>query len=124
LAEGYKQGQKWPAGAWLVAIAAAAGFVVSLIAYVTPHGPIAHSWGALLVLVSTGLIIAALLLIARTAPARWFHTVLEVLIVLDILGTGVCAYFLEAHLLLFLMAVALIGCILHVWRDALPVFAS
>lgn len=103
-------------GAWLVIIAAIVGFLVSLVAYFTPHGPIANSWGALLVLVSTALMLVALFLISRVAIPRWFFGLLEVLIVIDILCTGVCTYFLEAHVLLFFMAVALLGCILYAWR--------
>jgi glycerol-3-phosphate acyltransferase PlsY len=107
-------------GAWLVAIAAIVGFLASLMAYFTPHGPIAQSWGALLVLVSTALLLVALVLIARVSIPRWFFSVLEVLIVLDILGIGFCAYFLEAHVLFFFMAIALLGCILYVWRGDSP----
>jgi hypothetical protein len=104
-------------GAGVLVVASAIGLIVCLIAYFTPHGPIAHSWGALLVLVSTALMVVASLLVAFTALPRWFFRLLQVLIVLDILGTGVCAYFLEAYVLLAFMVIALLGWLLHVWRD-------
>jgi hypothetical protein len=44
---------------------------------------------------------------------------LEVLIVLDIFCTAICAYFLESYVLLFLMFVTLGGWCLHMLRDRL-----
>lgn len=118
LTDAYRDARKRSlGGAWLIAVASIVGFIVSFIAYVTPHGPIAQSWGALVVLISTALMVVASLLIALAALPRWFLRLLEVLIVLDVLGTGVCAYFLEAYLLLALMVVALLGCILHFVGD-------
>ena len=98
---------------WLIAFPAGIGLILSLIAYLTPRGAVAHSWGAVLVVVATALLFVALLLIALTEIPRWFVVLLEVLIVLDIIGTGVAAYFLETYLLLALMVIALIGWIFH-----------
>ncbi len=101
-------------GAWLMAIAAVISLVLLLIAYFTPHGTIAHSWGALLVVVSTALMLIASLGLARLTMPHWLVALLEVLIVLDIAGTAVCAYFLESYAVILLMLVGLIGWIMHV----------
>ena len=98
---------------WLIAFPAGIGLILSLIAYLTPRGAVAHSWGAVLVVVAMALLCVALLLIALTEIPRWFVVLLEVLIVLDIIGTGVAAYFLETYLLLAFMVIALIGWIFH-----------
>jgi hypothetical protein len=98
---------------WLIAIPAGIGLVLSLIAYLTPHGAVAHSWGAVLVVVATALLLVASLLIALAEMPHWFVVLLEVLIILDIVGTGVAAYFLETYILLAFMVIALIGWIFH-----------
>ncbi len=96
-------------GIWLVALAAVVGLILSVIAYFIPHGPIAASWGALLVIVSTALMLIAAVLIALAQIPQWLVILFEVLIILDIIGTGVCAYFLEAYALLAFMVIALVG---------------
>jgi hypothetical protein len=98
---------------WLIAIPAGIGLVLSLIAYLTPHGAVAHSWGAVLVVVATALLLVASLLIALAEMPHWFVVLLEVLIILDIVGTGGAAYFLETYILLAFMVIALIGWIFH-----------
>lgn len=101
-------------GELLIAAAGLIGMVLVLIAYFTPHGAIAMQWGTLLVLVSTALMLMAALVIARPATPQWLVTTYEVLILLDIAGTSLCAYFLELYALLVLMAVALLGWALHI----------
>lgn len=98
---------------WLIAIPAGIGLVLSLIAYLTPHGAVAHSWGAVLVVVATALLLVVSLLIALAEMPHWFVVLLEVLIILDIVGTGGAAYFLETYILLAFMVIALIGWIFH-----------
>ena len=105
-------------GARLIAIAAAVGFVICLVDYFTPHGPIAHQWGTLLVLISTALMLGASCWIAFGTMPRWLLILFEVLIILDILGTGICAYFLEAPALLVFMVIALVGWIWHLASDS------
>jgi hypothetical protein len=111
-------------GARLLALAAAVGFVICLIDYFTPHGAIAHQWGTLLVVVSTALMLGASCWIAFGAMPRWLHILFEVLIILDIVGTALCAYFLEAPVLLVFMAVALVGWIWHLTSDTPRISAS
>jgi len=108
----------------LIAIAAAVGFVICLVDYFTPHGTIAHQWGTLLVLISTLLMLGASCWIAFGAMSRGLLILFQVLIILDILGTAVCAYFLEAPALLVFMAVALVGWIWHLASDSPRISAS
>jgi hypothetical protein len=97
-------------GAWLMALAAAIGLIVSLIAYFHLGSGIDHTAGALLVIISTVLLTGAGVVLALTAGASGgWRTVLNVLCILDVVGTGVAAWFLHAWLLLALMAAALIG---------------
>jgi hypothetical protein len=111
-------------GARLMAIGAAVAFVICLVDYFTPHGAIAHQWGTMLVLVSTLLMLGASCWIAFGAMPRWLLILFEVLIILDILGTALCAYFLESHALLVFMAIALVGWIWHLASDSPRISAS
>ena len=107
-------------GSWLIAAAGALAFVILLIDYLLPHGEIAQSWGALLVVVSTGLMWVAALLIAIRAIPRWLVILFDILILLDIFGTGFCAYFLETWIVIILMIVALIGWVAHLNSHSEP----
>ncbi|HEY8950397.1 MAG TPA: hypothetical protein VIM56_16040 [Rhizomicrobium sp.] len=111
-------------GARLLAAAAAVGFVICLVDYFTPHGAIAHQWGTLLVLISTALMVWASGWIGFGAMPHWLLTLFRVLLILDILGTAVCAYFLESTALLVCMIVALIGWIWHLASDVPRISAS
>lgn len=111
-------------GARLLVIAAAVGFVICLVDYFTPHGTIAHQWGTLLVLISTALMVWASGWIAFGTMPRWLLTLFRVLLILDILGTAICAYFLESQALLVFMAVALVGWIWHLVGDVPRISAS
>lgn len=104
----------WPG--LTIAIAAAIALALILIDYFLPHGTIAHSWGALLVVISTALMLVAALAIGLAALPRWLRLLLEVLLILDILGSGVCAWFLETYVILALMIVALIAWLAQIGR--------
>jgi hypothetical protein len=110
-------------GIWLVAIASLIALVLTLVAYFTPHGAIAHQWGTLLVLVSSALMLAASAAIMRMRMPHGVHVTLDVLILLDILGTAACAYFLEFTVLLILMIVALLGWAMHRMTGSRPPMA-
>ena len=113
-----------PYGSWLMTIAAATAFILLLIDYLVPHGTIAHTDGALLVVISTALMFIAALLITLDAIPRWLVVLFEVLIILDIIGTAICAYFLETYVVLALMVLALIGWIALLSSNARPVGAD
>lgn len=112
------QPERSPAlGACLIAASAVVGFIIILIDYVVPHGTIAHQWGTLIVVISTALMIFASAWTAFGTLPRWLLILFEVLLILDVLGSGVCAYFLEADAVLVFMAIALIGWIWHLAGD-------
>jgi hypothetical protein len=100
-----------------MAIAAFIGFIIIIIDYFTPHGTIAQSWGALIVVISSALMVIASAWIAFGTLPRCLLILFEVLIILDILGSGVCAYFLEADAVLVFMVVALVGWVWHLTSD-------
>ena len=100
-------------GIRLLTLSAAAALVLLLIDYFMPHGAISQSRGTLLVVVSTGLMLSTALLIGLASIPRSLFLLLNFLVVLDIICTGIVAYFLEAYLVLALMAVALAGWFAH-----------
>lgn len=93
----------------LVLASAAAGLLVAIYDYFWAAG-IDHTPGVVLVIVSTALIAGAAAVIAfHVAGRRWLRVTLTVLILLGLIGTGAAAYFLEAYVLLALMAIGLAG---------------
>ena len=104
---------------WGLAVVSLLCLVLTIYNYFSPANGIHGTAGALLVIVSTALMLVASVVIAvRWARPRWVRVLLEVLILLDILGTGFAAYMLESGILLVLMAIALIGWIVHVVAPA------
>jgi hypothetical protein len=75
----------------------------------------------LLVVVSTALMVAAAaaLVFAKDMGASLRGTLL-VLIALDIIGTGLAAWLLEAYWLIAAMVLALIGWIIHLTSGRVP----
>ena len=97
-------------GAWIMAATATVATALSVYNYLTRGTGIDHTPGALLVVISSALILlAALVLALAPSTPRWVRVVLEILLLLGVLGTALAAYFLEAYALLGLMAVALVG---------------
>jgi hypothetical protein len=105
----------------LVALFALLALIDSLFNYFWTGNGIHGSEGALLVIVSTLLMTLA----AGAFGSGWVRgclkTVLEVLIVLDFLGTALAAYFLEAWILLALMVLGFIAWVIHLTRPSRPV---
>jgi len=102
-------------GAWLLALAAAAGTGLSIYNYFANQG-IRYTAGALAVICSCLVMAVAACLIARTGLLpRWLRAVLLLALLLDVFATGVAAWFLESWLLMAFMAVALLGWLLHVF---------
>ena len=100
-------------GAWLVAVASLLGLLLALYGYLTPHDGISFTPGALLVVVSTALILAASVLLGFRGLPRWVIVVLDVLLLLGLLGTALAAWFLQTYILVALMFVGVIGWIVH-----------
>jgi quinoprotein glucose dehydrogenase len=106
-----------------LALAAAGGLSVlalldSLFNYVWTGNGIHGTEGALLVIVSTLLMAVAIAIVLGKWGPRWLHVLLEVLIVLDFIGTGAAAYLLQAWFLLALVVLAFIAWLAHTFRPA------
>ena len=102
-------------GAWLMALAALAGLAVSIANYVNRDSGIAGEPGTLLVIASTAILLVAALILARASRLGGFpRGFLVIGCLIDIFGTGFAAFLLESQSLLWLMAAALVGWLLHV----------
>ena len=64
------------------------------------------------------MLVASLLMAFGVLKLRWLRTVVDVLLVLGIVGTAFAAYMLEADWLVALMAVALIGWLVHIFAGS------
>jgi len=100
----------------LTALLALLALIDSIFNYFWTGNGIHGSEGALLVIVSTLLMALA----AGVIGAGWVRgrlkTLLDVLILLDFLGTALAAYLLQAWILLALMAIGFIAWAIHVTR--------
>jgi hypothetical protein len=102
-------------------LAALAGLAIAAFNYFSSGNGIHGTGGALLVVISSALLwLAALALAIWPDLPRWLRGVLLALIVLDIFGTGLAAYMLEADWLLAAMAAVLLGWIIHLVADPAP----
>jgi hypothetical protein len=101
-----------------VLVLALLAFLDSIFEYVWTGNGIHGSEGALLVVVSTLLMAIAAWLIMMGWARGWFRGLLEVLILLDFLGTAVAAYFLQSWILLGLMVLGFIAWVAHLVRPA------
>jgi hypothetical protein len=116
MAEGVESGPGY--GRWLLLASAVGGVVAAAVAMFREGNGIAYSGGAILVLVSTALLLVAALILCLYRPTpRWLSVLLAVLMLLDLIGTSLAAYFLEAHALLALMALGLIGWLVFMLVD-------
>ncbi|KXF75618.1 hypothetical protein ATN84_16640 [Paramesorhizobium deserti] len=107
--------------AGLIALGAAAGLILSLIAYTTRSSGINGTGGALLVIASSAAILLAAMAIAMWPKMRgWLRGTLIFLLLLGILGTALAAYFLDSKWLLLAMAVCLIGWLLATRHQDAP----
>lgn len=106
-------------GAGLLLGASLIGLIVSLLDYFQRGGPIAHTGGALLVTVSTAVLalLSLLLIWATPRPSAW-RRVLEVCAMIDVVGTGVAAWFLHAWWLLACTMIGAIGFTLTTFTGA------
>jgi len=108
-------------GVDILVLAGAAALGISIFNYFRTDNGIHGSAGALLVIISSFLMVisaAALALAAEMNPA--LRGALVVLILLDILGTGLAAYMLEENWLVGAMAVALMGWVVRLVSNRTP----
>ena len=108
------------AAIWLLAAFSTLGLAVSVFNYFWTGNGIHGSLGALIVVGSTLLMAIASVAIAVGFARGRVRSVLAVLIVLDILGTGFAAYMLEAQILLGLTILALIAWAFSAFSDRRP----
>jgi len=100
-------------GLWLLCGASLLGFIDAGFNYIWTGNGIHGSEGALLVAGSTLLLLIAGTLLLRDVLHGGLKALFEVLILLDLVGTAVAAYFLEAEILLALTVLAFVGFLLQ-----------
>ncbi len=101
-------------GLLLLALAAVAGTALSIFNYFVDIG-INHTDGVLVVIATTVIMwVVALITAQARSMWRWARGVILALLLVDIVGTGIAAFFLESWVLVAFMAVALIGWAAHV----------
>jgi hypothetical protein len=101
------------AGLWILTLSAAAAFVLLSIRYFMPDGASLQGRGALLVVISTGLLAGAGPLMGLIVLPHRLFLLLNFLVILDILCTGFLTYFIPAHVPFALMVVAAFGWFAH-----------
>lgn len=102
-------------GAGLIALAALVGAALALYAYLTPMTGVTGTPGALLVVVSSLLLlIAGVILWLRSYG--WMYWTLIVLGFLGVAGTFAAGWFLHEWLLMAAMAVVCVGLVLALFR--------
>lgn len=106
-------------GAWLLVAASVLGCADAIINFFwTGNGIHGTEGAAMVIFTSTLLVLGAMLLTVRGLWG-WLRVVVDVLVVIDLLGTGFAAYLLEAWILLGLMAVGLIGWLIHIFAPTI-----
>jgi len=106
-------------GAWLIVLASLITIAICIYDYYTPETGLIGSGGLILVAGAAVLMLLASLAMAKV-PGRpaWVQTFLVVSILLDIIGTAVCGYFLESPVIMSAQALALLGWIINVISNA------
>ncbi len=90
-------------------------FIDAVFEYFWSGNGIHGTEGALLVTVSTLLLTIATGALTRRWGPGWLRLILEILVFLDFIGTLVAAYFLEAWLLLVLVALSALFWLAHIF---------
>jgi hypothetical protein len=96
-------------GAWLIVIASLVGLIVSIYNYNATDSGVAGTPGAMLVIVSTVLLLLAGFILGRDMGGGGLRIVLGALCFLGILGTGFAGWLLESNTLAIVMALCLFG---------------
>lgn len=108
-------------GLVLLGVGSLISFGAAVFDFVWTGNGIHGTAGALLVVISSALmLVASGALLFVPTMARSLRGVLFLLIVVDIFGTGVAAYFLETWWVVGAIALALIGWLVHMLVDPPP----
>ncbi len=102
-------------GAWLIAVGGLIGAAVAAYYYFIPGVNLDGERGVLLVIVSSLLMAASGIALAGRVTGG-LASLLVFLVLLDIIGTAVCAYFLETPIILAAMALAALGWVMRAHR--------
>ncbi|WP_423822402.1 hypothetical protein V5738_00340 [Salinisphaera sp. SPP-AMP-43] len=104
-------------GGLLLLAAAFAAVITAAIDTVSTGNAIAFTLGTYLVLGSTAVLLILAMLLVASGVGRFVRGLLFTLIFIDLLATGLAAYFLTAHLLLAFVALGLLGWAVHLFID-------
>ncbi len=101
------------AGIWVLAASGALGLLFCLRSYFSVDSGIDHTVGALLVIASSALLLATAPILGVARLPRFVARTLFVLLFLDLAGTSIAGYFLEAWSLLLAMGLGFAGWFFH-----------
>lgn len=112
-------------GAVLLTASVAAGLGEALAQYFPQYSPIGHTPGALIVIVTSALLLIGSLIILALAAffhsrPIWLMVILDILVIIGLAGTGFASWFLEANLLLAFMIAGFVGWLWHVSGGGVP----
>jgi hypothetical protein len=105
-------------GAWLIVIASIVALAVSIYNYNSADSGIAGTPGAMLVTVSSFLLLFAGFLLGRDMGGSGFRFLLGALCFLGILGTGFAGYLLESTTLAVAMALCMVGWLIRLFQPS------
>ena len=105
-------------GGWLMITAAFVAVIVAAGYAFSVGNGIALTLGTYLVLGSSAALLVLSMLLAATGMGRGLRGLVLALTLIDILATALAAYFLLATWLIVLMAVALVGWLVHLFLDS------
>jgi hypothetical protein len=102
-------------GAWLICFFSLVGFFTSIYNFFLPDGPISHTAGVQLMIITTIIIavLAVLLYFFRHLHARWERVSIYIIITILLLGSIFAAFLLESWLLLAMLILAFISLIIQ-----------
>lgn len=103
-------------GAWLIVVASLIGLAVSIYNYNSAESGVAGTPGAMLVMVSTFLLLLAGFILGRDMGGGGLRGVLAMLCFLGILGTGFAGYLLESTALVVTMALCMVGWLIRLFQ--------
>ncbi|TPQ34089.1 hypothetical protein C2U70_18005 [Bradyrhizobium guangdongense] len=102
-------------GSILICVGALVGVAVSIANYLSPGSGIAGTPGAILVIVSTIILLGFGLIMRSSGGSRAYRAFVAASALLDIVGTAFAAYLLESGTLVALMLVCLVGWFAHLF---------